>query len=105
MEGTEECDNGQEAGCPVCKVDTLNGWSCDSASPSSCYLCGNSVRDPTEECDNGNNTGCINCIKAANGIATEIQAAFLPATNAATANENSAKAVIIGISQGAFLAR
>lgn len=39
------------------------------------------------------------------GIATEIQAAFLPATNAATANENSAKAVIIGISQGAFLAR
>lgn len=64
MEGAEQCDNGRIAGCPDCKV--AKGYSCDSSSPSLCYKCGNSVKDPTEECDNGNKTGCIDCVKATN---------------------------------------
>lgn len=59
---TEQCDNGNQAGCINCQIQS--GWKCAGAagSPSDCYVdvvvphCGNGIYESSlgEACDDGN---------------------------------------------------
>jgi len=62
----EFCDDGNiknNDGCSSeCKIETNNGYNCDSnSSPSVCDRCGNGIIALSEDCDDGDpsdNKGC-----------------------------------------------